>query len=259
MAAARTLLGEAAEREQGAHMRPRQAAAAAACAALLALGCRGAADSSCGALPGRDELLRLLRQAPTEGEAGGLFRGRMMWAAVVDRGGRVCALVSSAGDPAAVWPGSRAIAMAKAYTANAFSTDQAPLSTARLYTLSQPGHSLWGAGQGNPFDPACLGPPSSEAPRRVCGGTIVFGGGLPLYRGLGKVGGLGVSGDTACADHEIAKRVRNGAALNPPNGALADDITFSGPDGASAFTHPVCVNTWRNGLKIGDEAPAAGY
>ena len=40
--------------------------------------------------------------------------------------------------------------MAKAYTANAFSTDQVPMSTARLYTMSQPGHSFWGAAAGNP-------------------------------------------------------------------------------------------------------------
>jgi hypothetical protein len=73
------------------------------------------------------------------------------------------------------------------------------------------------------------------------------------------VGGLGVSGDTACADHEIAKRIRTMAGLNPPAGESADDIWFTKTDGASIFAHPLCPNTWRNGQKIGDESAAAGY
>jgi uncharacterized protein GlcG (DUF336 family) len=32
----------------------------------------------------------------------------------------------------------------------------------------------------------------------------VFGGGLALYDDQGIVGGLGVSGDSACADHNVA-------------------------------------------------------
>jgi uncharacterized protein GlcG (DUF336 family) len=243
---------------------------AAATVLLVPAGCRRDAagprlagdrrDSDCDGLPAAEELRRLLKRAPDLGEAGGLGSGRKMWAALVDRNGRICAVATSTEDPTDGWPGSRGIAMAKAYTANAFSTDTSALSTARLYTLSQPGHSLWGAGAGNPFDPACLAAPSEGNARHgVCGGTITFGGGLALYRGQSKVGGLGVSGDTACADHEIAKRVRDGAGLNPPGGALADDITFSRTEGASAFTHPLCANTWRNGQKIGDEPPAAGY
>jgi hypothetical protein len=93
----------------------------------------------------------------------------------------------------------------------------------------------------------------------VCGGTIAFGGGVPLYKDKTRVGGLGVSGDTACADHEIAKRIRHLANLNPEKGPNVDDITFSVADGPSAFTHPLCANTWRNGQKLGDEVPASGY
>ena len=45
------------------------------------------------------------------------------------------------------------------------------------------------------------------------GGVNVFGGGLALYNASGKlVGGVGVSGDTSCADHNIAWRTR--ATLN---------------------------------------------
>jgi uncharacterized protein GlcG (DUF336 family) len=159
-------------------------------AGLLPAGCRRAAPGGpaggCSSVPDAKALRRLLKQAPALGEVGGLASGRTMWGAVVDRTGRLCAIATSADDATDGWPGSRGIAMAKAYTANAFSTDESPMSTARLYTMSQPGHSLWGAGQGNPFDPACLKPPAHEdaAPRRICGGTITFGGGLPLYRGF---------------------------------------------------------------------------
>lgn len=69
--------------------------------------------------------------------------------AVVNRQGELCVTVVSTDDPAAASPGSQAIARAKAYTANAFSTDTVPLSTARLYTLSQPGHSLRGRQRGS--------------------------------------------------------------------------------------------------------------
>jgi uncharacterized protein GlcG (DUF336 family) len=209
------------------------------------------------------DLVKLLKAAPTrEGaDAGGLNHGKSMWGAVVNREGQLCAVGVSTDDAAATWPGSRGIAIAKAFTANAFSTDTVPLSTARLYTLSQPGHSLWGAGAGNPINPACLSTPGepNAGVGKVCGGTIVFGGGLALYKGQTRVGGLGVSGDTSCADHEIAKRVRDGAGLNPPGGRSADDIVFSAKDGPSPFAHPLCANTWRNGEKLGDEAPASGY
>jgi uncharacterized protein GlcG (DUF336 family) len=220
-------------------------------------------SSGCADVPTASDLKTLLKNAPTQegADAGGLNHGKFMWGAVVNREGQLCAVAVSTDDAAATWPGSRGIAIAKAFTANAFSTDTAPMSTARLYTLSQPGHSLWGAANGNPIDPACLSTPGKPdaGVGKVCGGTIVFGGGLALYKGQTRVGGLGVSGDTSCADHEIAKRVRQAAGLNPANGAAADDIVFTSADGPSPFAHPVCPNTFRNGTRIGDEAPGAGY
>lgn len=221
-----------------------------------------ARSKGCDDVPSADKLKDLLKAAPTDGgDAGGLNHGKFMWGAVVNRDGELCAVAVSTDDAAAAWPGSRGIAIAKASTANAFSTDTSPMSTARLYTLSQPGHSLWGAGSGNPLDPECLSTPDdkNDGVGKVCGGTIVFGGGLALYKGQTRVGGLGVSGDTSCADHEIAKRVRQQAGLNPPNGASADDIVYTSKDGASIFAHPLCPNTFRNGQKIGDEPPASGY
>jgi uncharacterized protein GlcG (DUF336 family) len=184
-----------------------------------------------------------------------------MWAAVVNRSGQVCSTATSTVDPTQVWPGSQAIAKAKAYTANAFSLDVLALSTARLYTFVQPGHSLFGLNNSNPFNPQALVPPSGTENEndQIAGGIITFGGGVPLYSGGSIAGGLGVSGDTACTDHEISKRVRDLAGLNPPGGPLVDDISYSSKDGASVFTHPVCVNTLRNGKSIGNENPATGY
>lgn len=217
-------------------------------------------NRGCEALPTREQLVQWLHEVPGQGEVGGFAGGRFEWAAVVDRNGVLCAIAVSSDDPASSWPGSQAIAKAKAYTANAFSSDTTPMSTARLYTMSLPGHSLWSAANGNPLNPACLDAADhAGSVGKVCGGTIAFGGGLPLYKGNTRVGGLGLSGDTPCADHEIAKRMRNAAGLNPANGPGADDILYSGVDGPSVFTHPLCVNTWRNGKKIGDEAVSAGY
>jgi uncharacterized protein GlcG (DUF336 family) len=185
-----------------------------------------------------------------------------MWGAIVNRNGELCTYATSTADPTQVWPGSQAIAKAKAYTANAFSLDSLALSTARLYTFTQPGHSLWSLGQSNLFEPKFLAPPSGQGGGReqIAGGLIFFGGGVPLYDGEGKIiGGLGISGDTSCTDHEIAKRVRDLAGLNPTGGPPVDDITYSSTDGASAFTLPLCPNTFRNGVFIGNEKPAAGY
>jgi uncharacterized protein GlcG (DUF336 family) len=222
----------------------------------------GGDRATCRDLPAADELKKWLREAPgTGGEAGGLFSGKMEWAAIVNRQGEICTTAVATDDPASAWPGSQAIAKAKAYTANAYSTDDAPLSTARLYTLTQPGHSLWGVAEPNPFRADCLAAPSDMRATngKVCGGSIAFGGGVPLYKGKTRVGGLGVSGDTACADHEIAKRIRHLAQLDPEKGQFADDIVFTSADGPSPFAHPLCANTWRNGTKLGDEAPAGGY
>jgi uncharacterized protein GlcG (DUF336 family) len=238
--------------------------------------------ANCDGLPTAMGLAARLVSAPTNGgDAGGLFHGTRMWGAVVNRDGEICAFATSTADPAQVWPGSQAIAKAKAYTANAFSLDSFALSTARLYTFTQPGHSLWSLGQSNLFDTSFLAPPSGEQRKNgnnnddnsfhipgsrssngkdlIAGGLIFFGGGVPLYSGGKIIGGLGISGDTSCTDHEIAKRVRNLLAMNPAGGSTVDDITYSSVDGASVFTHPLCPNTWRNGVFIGNEPPAVGY
>jgi uncharacterized protein GlcG (DUF336 family) len=220
-----------------------------------------APKNNCQGLPDEAALRTWLAAAPSHGgDAGGLFHGERMWAAVVNRDGEVCSYAPSTADPTQVWPGSQAIAKSKAYTANAFSLDDFALSTARLFTFTQPGHSLWSLGQSNLFDASRLLAPGARGDQNhIDGGLIFFGGGVPIYRGGKIIGGLGISGDTSCADHEIAKRVRDLATLNPPAGPLADDITYSSVDGASVFTHSLCPNTWRNGVFIGNEPVATGY
>src|SRR6266699_1831075 len=215
-------------------------------------------DANCQGLPDAATLRAKLIAAPNipasdpsgiGGDVGVLFGGTRMWVAVVNRAGHLCGFVTSTADPSQVWPGSQAIAKSKAYTANAFSLDSLALSTARLYTFTQPGHSLWSLGQSNLFDPKFLAPPGGQGggDNRIVGGLIFFGGGVPLYKEGKIIGGLGVSGDTSCADHEVAKEVRDQLGLNPPGGKLTDDIIYPNIDGPSEFGHPLCNNTKRNG------------
>ena len=82
---------------------------------------------------------------------------------------------------------------------------------------------------------------------------------MPLYKGGVRVGGLGISGDTACTDHEIAKRVREKAGLNPQGGSASRRHHVLEADGPSIFTHPLCPNTWRNGKRSATKPPASGY
>ena len=47
------------------------------------------------------------------------------------------------------------------------------------------------------------------------GGVNVFGGGLALYNAKGTlIGAIGVSGDSSCADHNIAWRTRHTLSLD---------------------------------------------
>jgi uncharacterized protein GlcG (DUF336 family) len=85
------------------------------------------------------------------------------------------------------------------------------------------------------------------------GGVNVFGGGLALYMSGAKLlGGLGVSGDTSCADHRIAWRLRHilnldrlaGVAGVSGDNSRPDNIVFdiNPVTGVSAggFGHPLC-------------------
>jgi len=181
---------------------------------------------------------------------GGIFKPNMMWAAVVDRNGVLCGM-AKVGD---AWPGSRAIAIAKAETANDFSNVKLALSTANLYAATQPGGSLYGLNNSNPFNPFFNTITTDNSVDRSRGngvgfnpgGVITFGGGVALYRQGGQVmGGLGVSGDTACADHAIAYTIRARLKLNHIPGGVGlngtDNILYA-PNGTTptGFQHPHC-------------------
>jgi hypothetical protein len=137
----------------------------------------------------------------------------------------------------------------------------------------QPGGSLYGLQHSNPVDtavayggrPQLFGTNNDPMVGKRVGGVNVFGGGVPLYAEGGKlVGGVGVSGDTSCADHNIGWRVRNQLALDfvatvpgpaslfARDAAHPDNIIFDidrrETDGTglstSGFGHPTCLNTY---------------
>jgi uncharacterized protein GlcG (DUF336 family) len=186
-----------------------------------------------------------------------------MWGTIVNRDGIVCAVAFTGGDRHDQWPGSRVISAQKANTANAFSLPALALSTANLFTATQPGGSLYGLQHSNPVateaayggNAARFGKSNDPMVGTRIGGVNVFGGGLALYDSNGElIGALGVSGDTSCADHNIAWRTRNGLGLDfVPNGVGAGgtdqiifDITSQAGQmpglSASGFGHPSCHN-----------------
>ncbi len=176
---------------------------------------------------------------------GGLFQPNLMWSAVVDRHGILCSVIVT-GD---AWPGSRAIAIAKAETANDFSNSKLALSTANLYGPTQPGGSLYGLNNSNPFNSfyneITTGTGEGTGVGQNPGGIITFGGGVALYSNGQVIGGLGVSGDSSCADHAIAFRMRKLAGLNGVPAGVAPDNTDNiiyAPTGVAptGFQQPHC-------------------
>ena len=216
------------------------------------------------ALPTRAQLLAALKEAVAE-ENGGF--GFDMWATIVDRDGVFKEIVFSGTVRGDQWPGSRLISAQKAYTANAFSLTSMALSTANLYTAVQPGGTLFGLQFSNPIntDAAYKGSGTeygkSDDPMvgQKIGGICVFGGGLALYDKTGKlVGALGVSGDSSCADHNIAWKVRHNLGLDyVPDGVSPtkdDNIVYDIVNGVSAsgWGHPECSAA---ATQIGNDLP----
>ena len=222
--------------------------------------------TDCNELPDHTTLQQALRDsiAPTGGPRNGGF-DLNMWATLVNRDGQVCAVAFSGNNRGDQWPGSRVISAQKANTANSFSLPGLALSTANLWAATQPGGSLFGLQFSNPVNPAVAygtagnaGGTATNYGRRndplvgdQVGGVNVFGGGLALYDSAGTLlGAVGVSGDSSCADHNIAWRVRDTLGLDhvPAGvGAPGDNIIFDladdaggNPESASGFGHPQC-------------------
>jgi len=186
-----------------------------------------------------------------------------MWGTIVNRDGIVCAVAFTGTNRGSQWPGSRVISAQKANTANAFSLPKLALSTANLYSAVQPGGSLYGLQHSNPVNTdvayggnsANYGLANDPRVGGKIGGVNVFGGGLALYNAEGQlIGALGVSGDSSCADHNIAWRTRHQLNLDfVPAGVSGDPVR---PDNivyditpakglalgvsAGGWGHPVC-------------------
>jgi len=219
------------------------------------------ASAACKQLPSYSALKAALTVA--RGQANGGFN-LDMWGTVVNRDGVVCAVAFTGTNRGSQWPGSRVISAQKANTANAFSLPGLALSTANLYTAVQPGGSLYGLQASNPVDtfvayrgnPANYGQNNDPMVGGRIGGVNVFGGGLALYNAKGVlIGAIGVSGDSSCADHNIAWRTRHTLKLDyVPAGVSGDtarpdnvvyDITAA-PNlqlgvSASGWGHPACT------------------
>jgi uncharacterized protein GlcG (DUF336 family) len=233
-----------------------------------------AVRASCRGLPTYQQLKAQLKAAtgtPPSGNGGFNFE---MWATVVNRSGRVCAVAYSGKKYTSQWPASRVISAQKAYTATSLSLDGFALSTANLYAPTQPGGSLYGLQHSNPVFPLdayrgssdSFGTPNDPMIGHRIGGINVFGGGLALYRrgasgGAKVIGAVGVSGDSSCADHNVAWRLRNLLGLdfvpagpNSVNTGVAngrttgdDNIKYQSggpsPTALDAFEHTECSGT----------------
>ena len=232
-----------------------------ACGAAIALAGASSyaqSDNDCANLPNHSALKAALIAA--RGVANGGFN-LDMWGTIVNRDGVVCAVAFTGANRGSEWPGSRVISAQKANTANSFSLPGLALSTANLWAAVQPGGSLYGLQHSNPVDTdAAYKGPSSNFGQfndpmvgKKIGGVNVFGGGLALYRGPASartlIGAIGVSGDTSCADHNIAWRTRHNLALDFVSGGVGpagrpDTINYQGlvavPSLAADFSHPIC-------------------
>jgi uncharacterized protein GlcG (DUF336 family) len=208
----------------------------------------------------REELQRVVKQ-----NNGGY--GFHMWATIVDRDGVVQMVVFSGKNRGEQWPGGRVISAQKAYTANAFSLPIFALSTANLFSSVQPGGSLYGLQFSSPVDTEAaykgpyedIGTEKDPMVGHIIGGINIFGGGLALYNSRKElIGGIGVSGDSSCADHNIAWKLRHNIRLDyVPKGVSPtkdDNLIYDIMDGRSVggWGHPGCTP---EALEIGRHLP----
>jgi uncharacterized protein GlcG (DUF336 family) len=195
------------------------AAALAAAVIVAGVGCLVAASPAGNGSPAvpslvADEITKILDQAESASkktesllrvDASGKKQPCRMHIVVVDRGGRIVGQRSMAD----AWVGSIYIARSKAYTANAFSSNENALTTRSLGALTQPGGPLWNIGNSNRQD-----------------GLIEFPGGVPLYKGGELVGAIGVSGDGVEQDEDVAEAGAKG--FEAPKAIRIDEVTKGG-------------------------------
>lgn len=223
------------------------------CSSLL-LPLAAHAGDGCDGLPNWQQFKQALANARKDANGGFNLD---MWGTVVATDGTVCAVAHTGAKVGDQWLGSRVISAQKANTANAFSLPGLALSTANLYSPTQPGGSLFGLQFSNPVDTqvayvgsaADFGTAKDPLVGARIGGVNVFGGGLALYDAKGtRVGALGVSGDSSCADHNIAWKTRHALALDYVPAAVSpakdDNIVYlDKAEQANGFKHPMCGGT----------------
>ena len=157
-------------------------------------------------------------------------RNTKMWCAVVDREGQAQLIqaTDTGESPAAsllsdAWRGSIEIAIAKAFTAVAFSSNEQALDSRTIGLLARPDGPgkispkdigtdagvapLFGIGNTNPFRPLAgtVGDDNINVRHR---GIVTFAGGQPVYQCAAPhhlLGAVGVSGDGVDEDDTVAK------------------------------------------------------
>jgi len=204
-----------------------------------------------------------LQSIVNQGNNGGT--GTNVFATVVSKDGCVCEITFSGSSVADQRLSARALSAQRASTASSWCTSSFAYSTANLYQNAQPGRENFGFEDANPVDPwvAYRGDPDyygsayDPAQGGKIGGFSGTGGGLCLYDSAGNVlGGLGVAGDTSCADHVIAWHLRHALLMDyvvggvNPDTTRPDNVIFSASPAtdSSGFAHPVCTQGALNSL-----------
>ncbi len=161
-----------------------------------------------------------------------------MWCGVVDREGRLLLIraTDTGGTPqnpqgSDAWRGSIEIAIAKAYTAVAFSSNDLALDSKIIGLLARPDGpgstaaadigtnagvaSLFGIGNTNPFRPLTGVRAKDDQTGNRHHGIVTFAGGQPVYNCGTDVllGAVGVSGDGVDQDDIVAKAAVTGAGF----------------------------------------------
>lgn len=233
------------------------------------------ATSVCDGVPSHAAFSAALSAANTALPA---ILGNEVWGTIVAADGTVCAVAHTGADNIqSQWPAGRVNSAQKANAANSFSLGNnngganagLTFSTANLWAAAQPGGSLWDLTRSNPVDASTaysgniekFGMANDPMVGSRIGGISTFGGGLALYNSAGdRVGGIGVSGDTACQNHFVAWEVRHNLSLDfvkrgiGPDPDRPDNIIF---DATNGFGHPHCLDQFAEAAIAGNLTPVS--
>ena len=188
---------------------------------------------------------QLLPVTQLSDQNGGIFKPNRMWSAVVDRDGRLCSIIRHRRNQRRCLAGKSSRSRSprpKPQTISA--TPRSPCRQRTSTAPTQPGGSLYGLNNSNPFNPVFRRYRAFRRSARFPAAIITFGGGVALYSGGQVIGGLGVSGDSSCADHAIAYRMRAAAGFGSVPAGVApgntDNIIYA-PAGDAADRFPAAA------------------